>query len=147
MVLLVDNSWNEPEEIETGHEDVICARLTHPELLVMREYHVIGAYIPFGNSADRDQAAFARITQLCANLPNPIFLGDLNAHLPSTREGFVDNDQKPANFVTSNLKSKNRTLTGTNALWVNGLWAETGRRLHRQVQQPYEQPWSSTPAA
>eukprot|EP00935_MAST-01C_sp_MAST-1C-sp1_P001468 g1468.t1 len=89
VALLLDRKWDAPEEIETGLEDVICVKVSAPH--VGRTYHVIGVYIPQGSDASHAKDIFECIGRLCKELPNPVVLGDLNAHLPDQPEDFVTN--------------------------------------------------------
>ena len=91
--MLLDSRWNEPELVPTSSEDILCAKVTHPNLHT--EYHLIGVYIPFSSADQHADAIFAEIERLCSSLTNPIIAGDFNAHLPPRDEWWSANSRAP----------------------------------------------------
>ena len=82
--LLLDAHWNEPEHIPTNCEDILCARVTHPNLRTA--YHLVGVYIPFSSSDAHADVVFTELARLSDSLTNVIITGDFNAHLPERDE-------------------------------------------------------------
>ena len=87
VALLLNKDWDRPDIVDTGLEDVICAKISNRR--IGRAYHLIGVYIPHGSTSAHSKRVFDCIRRLCARLPNPVVLGDLNAHLPDAHEDFI----------------------------------------------------------
>ena len=49
MALLLNKDWDRPDIVDTGLEDVICAKISNRR--IGRAYHLIGVYIPHGSTS------------------------------------------------------------------------------------------------
>jgi hypothetical protein len=123
VALLIDASWA-VEDIDTEHEDVVCAQITCAD--ASRTYTIIGAYIPHGSDMADSVAVFSTIRKLYETYENAVILGDLNAHTGNMQELAARTEDISDRVVDASHNPNPRgyllfdMLDQTNAVMTNG---------------------------